>query len=196
MKTKIFSILLLFLFLFLEAEAQRGHRGHKHPRGRRVVVVKNSRHIRGPFRRNRFVVVRPYRPRAIAVFPGPFVTIGHRGMQYHWCNGLFYRPAPGGYLLVVPPRGIRVRALPFGFVTLSYDNPVYYHQGVFYKPVSKDEFEVVEPVVGARVPALPDGNVEEVTVDGESYLLYDETLYRRVEENEKVEYEVLGPAIS
>jgi hypothetical protein len=89
-----------------------------------------------------------------------------------------------------------VRALPYGFVTLSYDNPVYYHQGVYYKPVSTEEFEVVDPVIGARVPALPDGNVEEVNLDGENYLQYDNTLYRRVEENQKVEYEVLGPVVS
>jgi hypothetical protein len=196
MKTTLLSILLSALLFGLESIAQRGHRGHHHRGGRHVVVVKNARHVRGPFRRTRLVVVRPNRPRTISVFPGPYVTIGYRGVQYHICNGLFYRPATNGYLWVVPPRGIRVRALPYGFVTLSYDNPVYYHQGVYYKPVSTEEFEVVDPVIGARVPALPDGNVEEVNLDGENYLQYDNTLYRRVEENQKVEYEVLGPVVS
>lgn len=175
---------------------RNGHRHSHHRRADRVVVVRPPVRpmpvCRGPFHRNRMVVLRPRRPRTcLAMGPG-FVTIGYRGLDYYWSQGWFYRPAAQGFIAVCPPRGIRVRMLPPGFFVLAAPVPTFYANGTFYREVGPQEFEVVEPMLGAVVPNLPDQEVEEIQWEGQTLYEYDNALYRQVQTNGNQGYEVVG----
>lgn len=200
MKTILLSFALILVSVwaaFGQYGGRNGHRHHHHNRrGNRVVVVRPAVRpmpvCRGPFYRNRIVVVRPRRARTcLAMGPG-FVTIGYRGVDYYWNQGWFYRPAAQGFISVCPPRGIRVRMLPPGFFVLAGPVPTYYANGSYYREVGPQEYEVVEPMMGAVVPNLPEQEIDEVQWEGQTFYEYDNTLYRQVSQEGQVGYEVVG----
>jgi hypothetical protein len=94
--------------------------------------------------------------------------------------------------LIVAPRGLRVGFLPLGNRSLLIHNiPHYYYAGTYYRAVG-NEYEVVQPSIGTVVPELPEDNVEEITIDGQSYLEYDDVLYKTVVTTTGIQYEVVG----
>lgn len=68
-----------------------------------------------------------YRPgQRIDRFPGDHYRVPYRGSDYFYSSGYWYRPNGPGYVVVAPPRGIRVRYLP------DYASRVWIGGGMFF----------------------------------------------------------------
>lgn len=68
-----------------------------------------------------------YRPgQRIDRFPGDNYRVPYRGNDYFYSSGYWYRPDRSGYVVVAPPRGIRVRYLP------DYATRVWIGGGMFF----------------------------------------------------------------
>lgn len=129
----------------------------------------------------------------VAVAPRGAVVITRGGISYRYHEGIFYRPATSGFVVVRPVVGVRVRVLPPARRRVIVMNQAYfYYYGTFYKPVG-DEYEVIDAPEGALVDALPEGyDVKEV--DGTEYYVFEDTYYQEVETDELesgVGYEVV-----
>lgn len=192
------GFILVMLATMMSALAQHrgrggnGGRGH-HAHGRTRVVHTRVVH-KHPHRyvRSRVVVVRPRRCRTVTVMPAGHMVIVHRGNNFYFDRGVYYRSLNGGYSVVAAPVGIRIRVLPVGFRRIIVANQVrYYYQGTYYQQVG-EEYETLEPEIGSAVPELPEDNVDEVTLDGQTYYEYDNMLYKKIVTNEGVQYEVVG----
>jgi hypothetical protein len=196
MKKIILALCLLASFSFITiSEAQRPVRKtvkvKKVKRGpHRAKVVKVTTIRRYP--KNRVVVVRSRPVRTVTVLPVGYTTIVYRNRNYYHHAGYFYRYNNNIYTVIAPPMGIRVKVLPVGYRTFVVGGVTrYYYGGVYYTQVA-DEYETSEPVIGTIVPELPMDDVEEVTIDGQTYYAYDDILYKSVVTKDGVQYEVAG----
>lgn len=71
------------------------------------------------------------------------LTLGNR--HYHYWDGLYYHPYPGGYAIVQPPIGLVVPVLPPSAVSIVIGGRSYYrYQSVFYLPLGGNGYRVVE----------------------------------------------------
>lgn len=120
--------------------------------------------------------------------------IHHHGNDYRYYNGRYYRPHNGTYVVVAPPRGIRVNVIPNNFLTIMVGrNPYYYYEGVYYRQdPTVNEYEVVDAPMGAIVPELPQDDVRAVVINGKTYFEYDNILYKAVVTRDGVQYKVMG----
>lgn len=167
------------------------NRGVRHDNNRVVKVrERNIRH----YPRERTVVV-THRPDRFQ----PEIHRDHRVIRYHgndyrYYNGRYYRPHNGSYIVVTPPRGIRVNVIPNNFLTIMVGrNPFYYYDGVYYRQDRQlNEYEVVDAPMGAIVPELPQDDVRAVVINGKTYFEYDNILYKAVVTGEGVQYKVMG----
>ena len=75
--------------------------------------------------------------------------IKHRGQNYYYQHGYFYRGGPYGYFLVNAPIGAVVWSLGFGFDTIWIGGSAYYHYGGTYYQRAPAGYVVVEQPVGA-----------------------------------------------
>lgn len=66
-----------------------------------------------------------------------------------YCEGLFYRYTPAGYIVVTPPIGAVVPALPPGYTTVFIDSRPYYYYGYTYYASGPGGYVVAAP------PAVP-----------------------------------------
>ncbi len=133
-----------------------------------------------------------YRARVVVAPRGAMVV--KRGVvTYRYHEGIFYKPAASGFVVVRPAVGVRVRVLPPARRRIVVVNqPYFYYYGTFYKETG-DEYEVVEAPEGALVDALPDG-YEVKEIDGTEYYELDGVHYQEVETDELesgVGYEVV-----
>lgn len=122
------TAVLLFFFLAqsVPAFAQHGERGG----------------FRSPPHRN-FVAHR---------LPPGYVSLLAGGLTYLFCEGLFYRYTPAGYVVVTPPAGAIVPALPPGYTTVFVNNTPYYEYGYTYYTPAPNGYVVAAP---PTVPAIP-----------------------------------------
>lgn len=98
-----------------------------------------------------------YPPRGLIVHELP---VGYRpylfhGARYYFVGGIWYAPAPGGFVVVRPPVGLIVNVLPPFYTTVWFDGvPYYYADDVYYRWVpGEDGYEVVDPPSGADQPS-------------------------------------------
>lgn len=93
--------------------------------------------------------------------PGHHVKVlprGHRIVKagprsYHFHKGVFYRPGPGGFVVVSAPIGARIHVLPAAAVMLTIGAITYWtYAGVYYQKVTDGYMVVTRPVK----PATPD----------------------------------------
>lgn len=130
----------------------------------------------------------------VTSLPGDHVVVWVHGTRYYYHRGYFYRPGPGGYVVVHAPMGAGIAILPPGhwFFSLGPDRFAYYH-GVFY---SWDDawrrYRVVRAPVGAVVHRLPR---EAMTrrIGGVEYKEYGGAWYRPVRRGSDTAYEVVRP---
>ncbi len=141
----------------------------------------------------------------LATRPRYTTTVVVTGTSYYYWGGAYYVASGSGYVVVAAPVGAVVHAVPT-YTTLVYvgSTPYYYYGGTYYvataepapvpeeppedevlsedeqgPPMTEDDhnYEVVGPPVGVTVPYLPD-EVEEKTINGTLYYVYDNTYYR------------------
>ncbi len=203
MRIRLFvSVLSICLFFSLgKVSAQRHTRSTA--RSVKVVKVQKGRKVRPTrvvtykpaprFSRTRVVVIRPRRVRTVTVLPMGYQTIVYRNNNYYYHGGLFYRHVNAAYTLIPPPIGIRIRVLPVGYQRIVMGgHPHFYYQGVYYTQVG-EEYETTTPETGTFVASLPEENVDEVTIDGQTYYEYENYLYKSVTaSNGSSGYEVVG----
>ena len=77
---------------------------------------------------------------------------GHRAVKvgprhYHFHKGVFYRPGPGGFVVVAAPVGARVHLLPAAAVMVTIGAIAYWtYAGVYYQKVPDGYMVVTRPV--------------------------------------------------
>ncbi len=189
---KILVLFTVFMLIGLvQAFAQRHPHHRAHRRADRVTVVKRT-HVHPRYPRTRVVVVRSRRVRTVAVMPAGHVTYVVRGRNYYYANGFYHAHVNNVYTVVAPPVGVRIRILPVGYRRIVIAGaPHFYYQGAYYRQVG-EEYETVEPTIGTLVPELPEDNVDEVTIDGETYYEFDDRLYKAKVTTEGTQYEMVG----
>jgi len=114
-----------------------------------------------------------YRPgHVIDRFPERDYRVPYRGMDYYYSGGYWYRPLGPRYVVVEPPRGIRVRYLPdYAQQVWIGGALLFLAAGSYYAyQQSTQDYVVVEPPVGQSQP--PAGNsgydVEAYPANGQS----------------------------
>ncbi|WP_263264790.1 DUF6515 family protein [Pseudomonas sp. RIT-PI-S] len=89
-----------------------------------------------------------YRPgQRIDRFPGDNYRVPYRGNDYFYSSGYWYRPNGPGYVVVAPPRGIRVRYLPDYATRVWIGSGMFFMAaGTYYQWVNDtQEYVVVDP---------------------------------------------------
>ncbi len=152
---------------------------------RRPVVVAYNR-------RPRYTIGVPYYGQQFHRINHPYVSIVFGGYNYHYYDGIFYRPYGSYFRVVVPPIGIHINILPPGYYRFNWrNNPYYYYNGVFYNQYN-NYYEVVQPPLGAKLPTLPAGAKEQL-INGQRYYEFDGTFYaEEYNVNNEVLYTVVG----
>jgi len=104
-----------------------------------------------------------YRPgQVIDRFPERDYRVPYRGMDYHYSGGYWYRPLGPRYVVVEPPRGIRVSYLPeYAQQVWIGGALLFLAAGSYYAyQQSTQDYVVVEPPVGSpqSQPVPPAGS--------------------------------------
>ena len=142
---------------------------------------------------------RPYRytnlPRCgtiINVRPQNGNLIAFKGVNYHFHNGIWYKPYKKKFIVFRPVVGVRIKTLPINCYHFTIRNRKYhYYYGTYYALVPKtNEYEVVQPPLGAKVDELPD-DCKEKNINGETYYELDETFYSYIESEDL--YQIVDP---
>ena len=92
---------------------------------------------------------RPLPGREVRTLPPQNQTVRVGRTPYHYRDGVFYRPRPGGSFVVVrAPIGARVGVLPFGYVSFLLGTRRYYYANFTYylwDPAVREYVVVAEP---------------------------------------------------
>ncbi|MBL4755691.1 MAG: hypothetical protein JKY52_19120 [Flavobacteriales bacterium] len=135
----------------------------------------------------------PKRGAVVTTTPSGVVIVKHKGANYHYHNGVFYKPkGAASFYIARAPIGARVKVLPTGHKKVFVGKrPYVYYYGTFYKKApDTNEYEVVDAPVGAEVDALPEGyQMEEI--DGVVYYTLDDVKYMEKDANGEPVYEVV-----
>ncbi len=146
----------------------------------------------------------PYRPYAwgphwhpvgffLSALAADAIWFNFNNTRYWYDDGCFYLPQNGGYDVVGAPIGAMVAALPPGYeTTVAADGVTYYHfAGVFYV-LTGQGYQVVSAPPGAVIYQLPDGAIDQ-QVDGQDFLVYNNTWYEPISQDGQDAYEVVPP---
>ena len=114
--------------------------------------------------------------------------------DYYYRDGVFFSKSLKNdrkYVIDRPCCGIRVPEIPASRLEYVVDDvPYYYYYGTFYVyDASASEYVVVVPPVGLTLNNLPD-YAKKVVVDGNSYYIVDNVVYKAVWTEGKCRYEV------
>ncbi|MBD8623510.1 DUF6515 family protein [Pseudomonas sp. CFBP 13727] len=96
-----------------------------------------------------------YRPgQVIDRFPGQNYRVPYRGQDYYYSGGYWYRPQGPQYVVIEPPRGVRVRVLPDYAQRMWIGSSVFFvAAGTYYQWADNtQEYVVVNPPVNASTP--------------------------------------------
>jgi hypothetical protein len=95
---------------------------------------------------------RPAPGREVRVLPGGHETVRVGRANYHYRDGVFYRPfGPDRFVVVGAPIGARIRVLPFGYVSFFIGPRRYFYSNYTYYwwDPRASEYVVVEEPQGA-----------------------------------------------
>jgi hypothetical protein len=93
---------------------------------------------------------RDYHHHTVSKVPHGYKTVLAGGLLYYFLDGLFYRQAAKGYVVVTPPRGAVISSLPPGYnVVMINGDTYYYHNGAYYRTCPSGYMVVSAPVVAA-----------------------------------------------
>jgi len=89
----------------------------------------------------------------IPVLPREYRILHFGPLTYFFLEGVFYRPAPSGYVVVPAPVGARVVSLPDGAVyETKGDISCYTYAGVYYQKVSDGYMVIATPDTSPSKP--------------------------------------------
>ncbi|MBF3217417.1 hypothetical protein HKT45_39745, partial [Pseudomonas aeruginosa] len=93
----------------------------------------------------------------VDALPRGHLRVPYRGGEYFFHDGYWYRPDGPRYVLVVPPRGVRVRSLPPYAEQVWLGSVLYFlAAGTYYLwHADTREYEVVSPPPRAAGPVYP-----------------------------------------
>lgn len=96
------------------------------------LIMTTSAHV---FARTHKVVEHPKTyHKTVVKLPDNHARITVSGHPYYFCNGVFYKKAPQGYIVIKTPVGARVKTLPRGYKIVRVDGKKYYlHQGIYFE---------------------------------------------------------------
>ena len=177
------GLVLMSLFLIPFAPnniyAQRDNRKHKNKKEKVETPVRHYNK-------------QPRRGAHLTKLPNKSTVVRYRTSNYHYRDGIFYRPVNNSYVVTKPPLGIRVSVLPPKAYRVNLSGRMYfYYYGIYYVSSQVGGYEVVEAPLGARIDALPDG-YEIFELDSKVYYRLDDNYYKAVvEPNGNVVYEVV-----
>ncbi len=117
------------------------------------------------------------------ILPREAIAIRHRGVEYRYHAGIYYRHMGDDYSVVLPPPGLIIHSLPSHPDTLFFDAETYYVvEGVYYQRSGNNYVIVEAPISGAQASsesyeaskhysALPDG-AKPVKIENTQYFAY------------------------
>lgn len=151
--------------------AQRGIEAERHDRLEDAMRERRSWGIDDE-RRHSYFWFDHHPGMVLNVLPPAYSQIYVGGNPYYYDQGVYYQPAPSGYVVVTPPLGALVAQLPPGAEAIPYGPTVYYYgAGAFYVQ-NPQGFMVVEPPPGIAVTELPP-NAQQVMMNGILYYQAD-----------------------
>ncbi len=185
MKTKkIFLLIAVFILslAFTNVQAQKRQAVKK---SRKSVHVNSYR---------KSDVVRPSN-RSYQALPKASVNINHKGENFHYYNGSYYRRDDKRYVHVAAPVGLRLNVLSGDYARVSFNRKSYcVHNGVYYLEFRNGPnvfYEVVRAPMGAVVYDLP-WNMERVRINGRIYFESNFVIYEKIRSSQGIAYKVVG----
>ncbi len=148
----------LSLSLCVQAQADDGRGGRGGPGGERGVAHGQPGPGRGEAYGGSWGPHPDWRPgRVVEALPRGHLRVPYRGGEYFFLDGYWYRPDGPRYVLVVPPRGVRVRSLPPYAEQVWLGSVLYFlAAGTYYLwHADTREYEVVSPPPRAAGPVYP-----------------------------------------
>lgn len=114
-------------------------------------------------------------------------------IEYFCHQGNFFLLDNEKYLLVEPPRGLKVKELCEGYERIIRGGAVvYYHNGNFYyqKPKTKG-FSIVNGPIGAQITKIPENSVKAI-INGEEYFVYFNAVFKATPTRSRDIYTLAG----
>lgn len=84
--------------------------------------------------------------------PPGYISLLVGGLAYLYCEGLFYRYTPAGYIVVTPPAGAVIPTLPVGYTTVVSNGMPYYYYGYTYYISAPNGYAVAATPVAPQIP--------------------------------------------
>ncbi len=98
----------------------------------------------------------PARGYAVPALPAGSLRIAHRGGDWFFHAGVWFRPAGGRYIVGMPPFGIAVPLLPAAYATVLIGGLSYYYaNGVYYMAAPGGYTVVAPPPAADQAQPLP-----------------------------------------
>ncbi|OGW79251.1 MAG: hypothetical protein A3G33_00175 [Omnitrophica bacterium RIFCSPLOWO2_12_FULL_44_17] len=86
--------------------------------------------------------------------PAGYISLMVAGLTYLYCEGLFYRYTPVGYVIVQPPMGALVPGLPPGYTMIIENGVPYYVYGYTYYAPAPGGYVVAAAPPAVSVPIM------------------------------------------
>ena len=136
----------------------------------------------------------------VARLPFGAVAVALGGRHYHYYDGIYYEPMPGGYAMVAPPVGIVVPVLPPGCTSVIIGSrPYYRYQSIYYMPLANSGYQVVpepkEEENQSQKTADTNSNsgYEKLVLDNKTYYKKGSKYYKaKVNDDGEIIYEEAG----
>ena len=92
----------------------------------------------------------------VSSLPPEYGQIYKNNLLIYFHQGVFFRRAQQGYVVMIPPVGLMTPGPPEGFVTLNVANQtIYYYNDVYYRPMAEGFMVVQAPPPEAVTSATP-----------------------------------------
>ena len=188
---KLFTSLVLGLLiacsspLFSQKKRKHAHNQHKKAHKKQVQ--------RAVYKRNQVVSLQKRKVKRINTLPAGHKVIVFKKSNYYFHKGYYYNKVGSNYVIIPSPRGLKVNVLPIGYRTIKIRGiNHFYYRGTLYRQSGKT-YEVIEPETGVIVDELPEYNVDQVTINNNTYYEYDNILYKKITSGTNYgKYEVIG----
>jgi hypothetical protein len=149
----LFIILATALSAPVQAQERRGARERDHERYRTPHWVFDDRYHHGHYY--------PSVGYSISVLPAGNIAISFRSGRFFFQSGVWYQPAPSGYVVVRPPVGIVVPVLPPAYSTVWMAGAPYYYANDTYYIQAPGGYAVATPPMDApQGPGIPAPGVQ------------------------------------